>query len=190
MSFGSCQYDDIYDVVNINIKNVLGENKVVNFQDLVGTEIQLDFCPEIGLEVAKIEILKIDHEITCSEIRKQINFDYIVSNNAPELVLEIFRNELFKLKSTDIDDSKIDNINEILEYTERMIKVTNIGELVSYTKDSGWDLWGSIRTIIQFFGLNLIDDGDEDTEIAYGILYFIWKFDIENWDEVFDGFST
>lgn len=190
MSFGSCQYDDIYSIVKRNIKNVLGENKYANFQDLANTEVQLDFCPESGLEVAKIEILKINLEITCSRIIEQINLDSIILNNAPELVLGIFQTELFKMKSTNISDDEIDAINEILSFVERIIKVTTISELIIYIKDSAWDLWGCVRTVTPFFGLNLIDDGDEDTEIAYGILYLIWKYDIEDWDEVFSRFST
>jgi hypothetical protein len=196
MSFGSCQYDDIYYIVEKNIKKVLGKNKVDDFSKVI--KIGFEFCPEISLEEAKIEILKMDLEIYNSEIMEKIDIRDILESTQTDKILITIKSKLEELKNRDRNNEDVledglevglgDDINEILEYIEPLIKVDTVSGFVNYISGECWDLWGCIRIITPFFGLKIPEYGGVET--AYGILYLIWKYDIDNWKDTFSGFAT
>lgn len=186
MGFGSCQYGNVFDITKKNINKVLGKNKVDDFSKVI--KIKFKFCPEIGFDEAKIKILKLNLEICNTELLEKIGFDNILSSDQSNKSLMIINS---KLQELEIQDKNMeDNLNEIYKYIEPLIKVNSIQELIGYIKDSGWDLWGCIGTITPFFGLEISEDGSDDVIAAYGILYLIWKYNIDNWDKIFKGFST
>lgn len=200
--FGSCQYDDDYKRVLQNahivldipnneeglerIKHILSlnyDNEIIIDSETFNESLGEKIIPLIkkSLFEMKIEWLSDDLIIECSdEIVKISGLECLTID---EKIIKLIN----FLEKIDIEDIEDDIKNEI----ESLILIQNLSkieEAVDYLRDSGWDLWGASNLFAGMSGLNINASFDEVT--SENILFLIWKYKIQDWEETFTGFST
>lgn len=175
-NFGSCQYNNIANIVSRNIKKV----RTFNSKEEIITFLN----DKIGLKVSGISDV-VYKEFSSSVISNFIEWHTEVYG------IQLEPNEVIELHKKGTLQNTQDA--EFIDYFEALIKCKNIVEFSSFASNyTGSDLWSVSKLFGEVSGLQFIDDGNDSIVCAGNILFLVWKYKIpdESIEEAFRGFPT
>lgn len=175
MDLGSCQYDNIGEVVSHHIENI---KKCLNLEDV---KVYLSD----NLKFTSITINEIPNEDIISQCRNRL-----IESDLAVFDIEFSVDEVTKMYIDGILNTIENEDEDAIKQLEEAFKCKTIDDVIIQCKNDGWDLWGCLGTFAIHADIVCRHMESEDIELAATMLYLIWKFKIEDPESVFAGFAT
>ena len=193
---GSCQYDDIADIVGEHYLKVL---ELKDFEEFK-LYAENNFTLINELKYNEVDNKTIFDAIKLNLIESYVGYDELdIVLNMKDEEYEDVAIEIIKLHNDGLlltkfgefvaeDPDWDDILKDALERINSIMAAETMQELIIEWSNTGCDLWGCAGIASAYAGFECNEQLDEFAGL--NILFLIWRFKIENPFEVFDGFST